>query len=56
MRTYKRKTHSGDSPDEVMLGAMNQVDGRSVYRVALNLDLPYFSKIRQYAFRGSSYI
>ena len=42
---------------KVMLNAMNQVviDGRSVCRVALNLDLPYVSKIRQDAFRGSSY-
>ena len=41
MRTYKRKTHCSDTPDVVMLGAVNQVviDGTSIYRVTLNLDL-----------------
>ena len=40
MRTYQRKTHRGDTPDEVMLDAVNKVvnDERSIYRVGVNLE------------------
>ena len=51
MRTYKRKTHRGDTPGDVGRDAVNQVvvGGKSIYRVALDLeDFPlYVSKIRQ---------
>ena len=40
MRTYKRKTQS-DTPEDVRRDAVNEVvvDGKSIYRVALNLEI-----------------
>ena len=41
MRTSKRKTHRDDTPEDVRRDVVNQVvvDGKSIYRVALTLDI-----------------